>query len=375
MAQVNQRLWKLPGQRTKRKAWGFTAQINGKQVRRYKAEWAQDDAEAELAKALLQAEPEKPKGLGITLAQAADRYLASKARKRTIEADRRQLDLLKAEFGGETPLTEITAGRISEYKAKRLASVRKVGEGEAAVERRLSAAAVNRPLALLRHLLRLAHEEWEAIDNVPRIRLEKEPQGRLRWLTQEEITRLLDAAAKSKNKELRAAVIVALNTGLRRGELLGLTWGRVDLSRGVIRLELTKSGRRREVPMNDDPYRALVGLGPKTDGQVFKTRYIQTAYNNAVATAKLDDVNFHTLRHTFASWAVMRGVTLKELQELLGHASLAMTMRYAHLAPEHLRTAVSRLQGLASPEPASISAQASAQEPIETVGALRNSLK
>jgi integrase len=151
--------------------------------------------------------------------------------------------------------------------------VRKIGEGEAAVERRLSAAAVNRPLALLRHLLRLAHEEWEAIDNVPRIRLEKEPQGRLRWLTQEEITRLLDAAAKSKNKELRAAVIVALNTGLRRGELLGLTWGRVDLSRGVIRLELTKSGRRR---------RALVGLGPKTDGQVFKTRYIQTAYNNAV---------------------------------------------------------------------------------------------
>ena len=67
--------------------------------------------------------------------------------------------------------------------------MRKVGGGETAVERRLTAAAVNRPLALLRHLLRLAYEEWEAIDNVPRIRLEKEPQGRLRWLTQEEITR------------------------------------------------------------------------------------------------------------------------------------------------------------------------------------------
>ena len=159
------------------------------------------------------------------------------------------------------------------------------------------------------HLLRMAHEEWEVIDNVPRIRLEKEPQGRLRWLTQEKITRLLDAAGKSRNKELRAAVIVALNTGLRRGELLGLAWERVDLSRGVIRLELTKSGRRREVPMNDDSYRALVGLGPKADGRVFKTHYIQTAYDNAVAAAKLDDVNFHTLRHTFASWAVMRGVT------------------------------------------------------------------
>jgi len=62
-----------------------------------------------------------------------------------------------------------------------------------------------------------------------RIRLEKEPQGRLRWLTQEEITRLLDAAAKSRNRELRAAVIDALNTGLRLGELLGLTWERADL--------------------------------------------------------------------------------------------------------------------------------------------------
>jgi integrase len=150
-----------------------------------------------------------------------------------------------------------------------------------------------------------------------------------------------------------------------------LTWERVDLSRGVIRLEMTKSGRRREVPMNDDSYRALVGLGPKTAGRVFKTRYIQTAYSNAVEAAKLDDVNFHTLLHTFASWAVMRGVTLKELQELLGHASLAMTMRYAHLAPEHLRIAVSRLEGLTGPQPASVSAQAPAQEPLETTGVSR----
>src|SRR5262249_46143484 len=95
-------------------------------------------------------------------------------------------------------------------------------------------------------------------ERVPRIRLEKEPQGRLRWLTQDEIARLLEAAAKSRNSELRAAVILALNTGLRLGELIGLTWERVDLSRGVIRLESTKSGRRREVPMNDASYRALV---------------------------------------------------------------------------------------------------------------------
>jgi integrase len=232
MARVNQRLWKLPGQRTKRKAWGFTAQINGKQVRRYKAEWTQDDAEAELAKTLLQVEPEKPKGPGITLAQAADRYLASKARKRTIEADRRQLDLLKAEFGGKTPLTEITASRISAYKAKRLATVRTIGKGEGVVERRLTAAAVNRPLALLRHLLRLAHEEWGELNAVPKIRTEKEPQGRLRWLTEDEARRLLAACRKSRNAALADLVEFCLFTGLRQGEALGLTWDRVDRSPG-----------------------------------------------------------------------------------------------------------------------------------------------
>jgi integrase len=162
-----------------------------------------------------------------------------------------------------------------------------------------------------------------------------------------------------------------LNTGLRLGELIGLTWERVDLSRGVIRLELTKNGRRREVPMNDASYRALVGLGPKGSGRVFKTRYIKTAYNNAVEAAQLDDVTFHTLRHTFASWAIMRGGTLKELQELLGHPSLAMTMRYAHLAPEHRRTAVSRLEGLTSTEPTKDLAQELAQEPVETGGAFQ----
>jgi len=297
----------------------------------------------------------------------------SKARKRTLEADRRQLELLKSEFGGETTLAEITARRISEYKTKRLSAVRKIGEGAAAVERRLTAAAVNRPLALLRHLLRLVHEEWEAIDNVPRIRLEKEPQGRLRWLTQEEITRLLDACARSKNKELRAAVIVALNTGLRLGELLGLTWDRIELSRGVIRLELTKSGRRREVPLNAESYNSLVVLNPKMSGRVFKTKSVRKAYENAVANAKLDDVNFHTRRYTFAPWADMRGVSLKELQELLGHSSLAMTMRYAHLAPERLRSAVTRLEGLTSSKPAAESAQASTQGACSTEEVLPNS--
>ena len=208
---------------------------------------------------------------------------------------------------------------------------------------------------------------------MPKIRLEKEPQGRLRWLTEDEIKKLLDACSKSRNRDLRAAVVVALNTGLRRSELLGLTWERVDLSRGVIRLEVTKSGKRREVPLNAESYAALVSFNQRESARVFKNQSLRKAYENAVSNAKLDDVNFHTLRHTFASWAVMRGVSLKELQELLGHSSLAMTMRYAHLAPERLRSAVTRLEGLTSSKRTEESSQASTQDACSPEGVLPNS--
>jgi len=99
MAQVNQRAWKVPGQRAKRKAWGFTAQINGRQIRRYKTEWTQDDAERELAAAVLQMEPERPNDASITLAAAAERYLGLKARKRTFTEDKRTLEHLKPRSG------------------------------------------------------------------------------------------------------------------------------------------------------------------------------------------------------------------------------------------------------------------------------------
>ena len=203
MAKVNQRMWKIPGQHTKRKAWGFTAQVpcnpcrrrrgetdevlrpdGVRQVRSYKAEWTREDAETELAKLLLKVEEPKPvPAAGMTLAQAAERYLATKARKRSLAKDRLTLEHFKSVFGAETALADLTASRISEYRGERLAAVstrRKDADGNPT---RLSAASINRPLALLRHLLRLAHEEWEVLPAVPRIRLEKEPEGRIRWRT------------------------------------------------------------------------------------------------------------------------------------------------------------------------------------------------
>jgi integrase len=352
MAQVNQRAWKVPGQRARRKAWGFTAQLNGRQVRRYKAEWTQDDAERELAAALLQVEPARPKEAGITLAAAAERYLGLKASKRTIAEDRRTLEHLKSAFGETTLLTQITADRISQYKARRLATTRTIG----ATQKPLSAAAVNRPLAVLRHLLRLAHEEWGVLDRVPKIRTEKEPQGRLRWLTRAEATNLLTACRKSKNKALADLVEFCMFTGVRRGEALALTWDRVDRARGVVRLELT----------------------PDATGYVFGSRNwnaFRSAWEAALATARPESFRFHDLRHTFASWLVQRGRTLKEVQEALGHQTITMTMRYSHLAPDHLRAAVAVLDGVLSSsesEPTKVSAQESAQEPVAVDGVSAN---
>ena len=327
---------------------------------------------------MLQIKPKSPRDAGITLAAAAERYLGLKVRKRTIAEDKRTLEHLKAAFGAKTLLAEITAERISEYKAERLAATRKIGE----MEKPLSAAAVNRPLAILRHLLRLARDEWDVLDEVPKIRTEKEPQGRLRWLTHEEATNLLVACRKSKNKALPDLAEFSMFTGVRRGEALGLTWDRVDRARGVIRLELTKSGHRREVPLSSNADAVLARRWrPEAKGYVFGSRNwnsFRSAWEAALDAAGIQSFRFHDLRHTFASWLVQRGRTLKEVQEALGHQTISMTMRYSHLAPDHLRAAVAVLDGvLFASQPtqtAAVSAQASTQEPAELVGVSQKSL-
>jgi len=122
-------------------------------------------------------------------------------------------------------------------------------------------------------------------------------------------------------------VELALFTGMRRGELLELIWERVDRARGVVLLEVTKSGRRREVPLNSRADAVLARRGSHAHGLVFGSRNwnaYRHAFEGAATRAKLTDFRFHDLRHTFASWAVQRGATLQEVKDLLGHSTLAM---------------------------------------------------
>jgi integrase/recombinase XerD len=147
-------------------------------------------------------------------------------------------------------------------------------------------------------------------------------------------------------------VAVALETGTRRSEVEGLTWDRVDLSRGVIRLEVSKSGRRREVPMRQTVYDVLAGRPGAREGRVWPVGSTRAAFEVAVEAASLSaPFRFHDSRHHFASWFMMRGGSLAALQKILGHALLAMTMRYAHLSPEHLRGEMAKTERPAVVEP------------------------
>lgn len=185
-----------------------------------------------------------------------------------------------------------------------------------------------------------------------------EPEGRLRWITREESERLIKASSLyARTPYLRCFIVLALNTGCRRGELLGLEWSRVDFTRRLLFLEgrHTKTGVRRTIPLNDGAFHALNELRawdnlhwPHSEW-VFTSeagghiRWLKTAFRNSCKRAGITDFRIHDLRHTCASWLVMAGVDLYVVRDLLGHASVTTTERYAHLAPAKVAAAVALL--------------------------------
>jgi integrase len=171
----------------------------------------------------------------------------------------------------------------------------------------------------------------------------------MKWLGPDEEARLLAACADFDNPHLLAIGTTAIETGMRYGEILGMTWERVDMSRGVIRLELTKSGRRREVPMRQAVYDVIAKLSGERQGRVWPEQGIRTTWETAVERAKLDDWHFHDCRHHLTSWFMMRGSSLLALSNILGHAKVSMTEKYAHLAQDHLRAEISRTERVVEP--------------------------
>jgi integrase len=345
---------------TKRAAYEFTLVIERDGAKKRIRRTYPTHAEAKEGLEQFKGETRNPKPepavvASITLAEAFERYFKAKARKRSLKEDERTAKHLKAELGEDTPLSELTAAKISEYKGRRLA-IQKSRRGEP-----LSAASINRPLALLRCLLTMAAKEWEVLETVPTIRLEQEPEGKVVWLDQEAELALLEAAKASRNADLHPLVLLGVETGMRCGELLGLEWARIDLSRGVITLASrnTKSKRSRVIPMRQAVYDLLAArqdrqgyVFPRRTWDSYRTAF-ETIAAKVVTAPEGEPLTFHGLRHHFASWFMMRGGRLEVLSKILGHSTLQMTQRYAHLSPDYLRVEMAKTERAAAVHDAS----------------------
>jgi integrase len=210
----------------------------------------------------------------------------------------------------------------------------------------VSNATINRALEIVRRILRLAVDDWQWLDKPPKIRMLREPKGKVRFLTKEEASRLLDALPK----HLRPVVIFALSTGCRMREILRLRWSHVDMDRQVAWLDhgTTKTGEGRGIPLNSDAITALIEVTGHHPDYCFTYHgkpmdRIGSAWKRSLSKAQIEDFRFHDLRHTWASWHVMAGTSLYELMELGGWKSYEMVLRYAHLSSDHLSNAADRI--------------------------------
>jgi integrase len=204
-------------------------------------------------------------------------------------------------------------------------------------------------------VLSVASREWEWIEinpcgKVPKLR---EPRGRVRFLSDDERARFLEACRQSSAPYLHILVVLALSTGARYMELLGLRWLQIDIRRGTIRLEKTKNGERRSLPlkglalelMQDHARVRRLDTDLVFPSARDSTRpvHIRSVFEAALARTGIEDFHFHDLRHSCASYLAMNGASLAEISEILGHKTLQMVKRYAHLSDGHVAGIVARM--------------------------------
>lgn len=265
--------------------------------------------------------------------EAVLRYLTVKSNLRSIGDVRRICRKLDPYFGS-LMLDEISGDLIW-----------KVVQGE--LDKGNKPATVNRYLALIRCLMRMARDEWQWIDTFPKIRLLHGEVERDRWLNREDANRLIAACPT----HLAAIVRYALATGCRAREIADLEWNRVDLERQTAWLDQTKNGTPRGVPLNSDAVAVLeeqVGKHPRYcftyNGNPIRWELTNSAWHTALRKAGIEDFRFHDLRHTWASWHRQAGTSCDELKDLGGWKSRVMVDRYAKYATEHLTVAAARIE-------------------------------
>lgn len=259
----------------------------------------------------------------------------AKAWKRSYRDDKRFGDAWSARFAGRT-LDDITPGEIEKIRTERLETV--------------EPATVNRECGFLKHVFNVAIRDGKTERNpVARLKLLREPSGRVRYLSDDEETKLIEKLPSDADRD---CVRFLLNTGLRKSEFLNLRWKDVDLRAGVLTIPRSKNGATRHVPLNST-VRQILGHLPRTlDGSklVFPNsvggpdlRWAEKTFPEALSAAEIEDFRLHDVRHTFAGRLAMQGVDLRTIQELGGRRSLGMVARYSHLSPGHRQNAIEEL--------------------------------
>lgn len=268
----------------------------------------------------------------------AKEYLEwGRANKKPSSWDRERSVMRRLDRGfGEKIIQEIATEQIERYKIKRLKD-------------EVMPATINRELALLKHMFTMGMK-WSKLKSNPakEVKLLDGEVERVRYLMPDEVQTVLSNC----NEFLRPIVTVAVNTGLRKGELLGLKWENVNLELGIISIMKTntKNKVRKDIPMNEIVRATIEEIERKgqyvfckEDGKPFKYSGVRKSFEKAVRESGIEDFRFHDLRHTFASSLVMEGIDITTVKELMGHKDLKMTLRYAHLSPMYKSKAVNVL--------------------------------
>ena len=262
------------------------------------------------------------------VAELIDRYcLDILPRKKSAKDQKQQLSVWR-KLLGDLKLSELSTDRL--IKARQ-----KIAEHSGRTSGKVTSATVNRYWAALNHVLEIAVREYGWIEQNPmkRVKKLKEPQGRVRHLDDRERVALLSACTQSENPYLETIVLIALTTGMRRSEILTLTWDRVNTDTGMVLIEEPKNGQRRSSHLIEpvlERVRRIRTSAPGHSPFVFPSRNglkpsdIQTAWYHAVKVAGLENFRFHDLRHTAASYIAMDGGTVPEIAAVLGHKSFQM---------------------------------------------------
>jgi len=300
-----------------------------------------------------------------TLGELVDRYARDVLpTKRNREAQEPQLLWWKEQIGSYA-LADITPALLAETRDKLYQRTDRTKTGK------LSPATVNRYLAALSHAFTVAVKEWGWLEDSPmrRVTKGKESRGRVRFLSDEERPRLLEACKASSNPFLYPVVVLALSTGMRQAEIMNLhwrepkqapegAWGVVDMDAGRIVLHMTKNLERRTVPLVGHALECVRELAkvrrldtdllfpssnrPRAGGAI-KPVDLRKPWESALAKAEIADFHFHDLRHSCASYLAMNGASLAEIADTLGHKTLQMVKRYSHLSEAHTASVVAKM--------------------------------